>query len=1630
MTELLDQLQAEGELAGRGGFSIDADKAREKLRQYQLAQPHRYVLLLVEAAVLAGASQLRFRIDSDDVELRLSDASFSADALENLYSALFTAPRPEATTTERTRWRASQQLALAVNAAMALNPRWLRIESVGRNGRGACLDLRGDRKDVLEPLVDRPQGTLIHVKERFRPGLLVEFLATLRGREPVEAALLREHCRWSPTPVWLNDELLSGPLSFSAARWIQELQNPSGDVHAGPLRGAALGLRDDGGNLAPAAVEILVHGVLVERVALDHAVPGFSAVYDGSKLERDVSQARLRRDQAFTAALEDSLAAHDRLVAELADAMLRGAGPDGATDCVHRWLRGFAARGHQGLAALRRALETKPSFAHIAAVPLWPLVGGGLVDTRTLLTGDDQLRIATQDLGFESSEMPLVLLTSDRVAHALIHELFPDDVRDVSARLHREWESMRQREAFLRRPHPPKLGEAALLVRETIFASKGGATIRGELGLLAPPQRGSWIRLVHRGCLLSEHALDLGVAGLVVVIEAPLDPKRNYDGARANAKLAELAELVLDGLERLLIALAGSEQIAETPQLAEIIHSYLCRSVEDDLPRLLLRQLGFGQRKLGGQLHRLRARGGQQRWRLDGNPRLLTAFEALPLFVGVGAAAKVSLAQLRERIDADGHIGWLSEFPDDPPQLDALVLVLTGEERELLRRLFGDAALHHFTGRLAWLRRRERFLTRPLRPVQLPSETLVKVAIHPPPQSTELASLSGELGLLPFVATELTGKPSLIELRVRGRAVEPVELELPLPGLRGWVACEDLELDEQFERLAAPGRLRRSLFAALVALVRRHSERATAEADALTTCEWWALAAVGPAIFGPGPELFRGYLALRRELGDETAVAEVDALLALLLRYRRRDFDRALSRLRRKGELPTAKTVRERLNRPAKRLAADYRQRLELRRQLLALWPKLAALALFRTLRPHDELASEARVVSWLEVAERLADDRPLEWASTELQRRPSTDMPSDPLRLDAVEHELLRRMVGDSACEDVSAWLAGRARFERRRRITDLRLPPGATLVAIDVDAPGVRGELGYRRQSSSDEPASELRVLSEGREVTRLALEDEPLALLAVLDIAELELTDEHDDLTRAGRRRVEQILSEQRPRLEAALVAAYPQLDAHARQLAARLVRRQLRGWPPGRGHYAQRAKHAGERFAALAALPVFPGLRRAWSAAELAAARQRAPLDVSTSAVVEALPEDNANTPVLVLAEPDIHDTVRALFGPTRDIEAAAARRRAIAERRARAEPLPQPPADYPRFDITAEGLSGALWPSDEPTQLHFGADGRTVVAKSFVEPLFWCRGAITGPRLKINRVWTDVHLTRQQTRMLRRSAEQLYLDLVDELATSIDQPPEDDAGRRRLAASRSALRGLFLRRHRRSGERPRPGSARGRPAERIYARCWALPLLRLADGRWISPDVARREQPIELAGLGLWRDPVRVARGSSRRRSSAASPDESIAERPRNPSPTASPSPPTPQPPEALPPRPEAQLLAAVRRELSLVRAAREGLLANHLLDTLVLSEGRRRGSLFSSSDGRIRINTRHKLFQTVLAGYRADPGLVTLLASMTYSFLNMVHPEVADEDAAEFLLLHTRHVETRFAAGEGEGEGD
>lgn len=1522
MSELMADLLGAGEVEGRGGFSIDAEKAREKLRQYQLANPRDYVLLLVEAAVLAGAEALAFEIDSDDVHLRFSAEPFDQSWLENIYGALFVDPAevaPEALES----LRAAQQLAFAVNSAMALNPRWLRVQSVGSDGEGTLLELRPDVEDRVEALSGAEPGTHIHVRDRFRPGLVIEFFRHMRGNI-AEATILREACRWSRAPVHINGDRISDPAAFVRGRDSAGAVQRAPVVLDGEVVGEVyLGLCVEGTReLAPPKVHLLANGVSVETEELDGCVEGFGALVDARPLRRDVSQTRLLRDDAFEAVLGAVVEAHDQLLARLVSAWVDGSAGDDPPEwleaaCFDWWRR----RGYRR-SQLRKFLDSDELFAAIARAPIWPAVGAKALSTEALIRSRWPVRFSSQDFEFAPLDVPFVVY-ADGETERLLEHMFGSQCDDYTEVLAREQARQLKRLEFMSRTHFAELPDVRYWVTHAIEGSlparkeegqeKGrevtGHAIRGEVGFL-PGSGDSWVRLVTQGCLLDEITLEEGLPGMRAVVSTRLVPAPTYDRAEPDLDLGRALVAVLAGVEAAVAKLAAGFRGQPVPaEIRKLFQLYIERAAESDYERAFLDAFGLSRSQARRSLSRSRDLVTRPDWKLGGAPEDYHPLAHVPLFRKLerGREGFVSVAELVAEREAGRRVAWLPDSAVMTASMAASiehpVVILTKAEREQLRPLVGDRALESFQPQLTALRRRQEFLDRPSTTPTLGSTLIAvpfAVAQEDAGASAGQGAIPGALGLRRFDLESAVRGDMAVSVVIAGRELASFDLVMPLPGLRMWIQGDLhhtqaglLRVREDWSGLHDAGGLRVPVFGALVDLVEKLCERLSTSPRDAVECEWWLALMVPALVLGRGG-LHRLFLELRRERGLEAACAELMALLALLERYPERDLERVAKRLRKRsedGETPGAAAIEAALKRPTARVSPEERALALLRQGLVPATARILELPVLRGF--VGGRCEGQRRWSLSQIIDHVASDEPLAWVSDTFIMRDPPTVDFAIVALSAVELRLLERIFDVRALDEVSDWLEGRAKFERRARVHDRSVPRRRTLNVLPIDGrlgklgpwPAVRGEVGLvwdERQTRT-----EVCVYTEGREVSTFTLQEDLVPLSVAIEIDGLELNDEHDAPSQDDYRRIVELVRGWQTKLIDSLALTYDELAKTERANAAALVRRLLRRWPPGSGSYRSKSSRDRRRFEALAALPAFPGARRPWSADELAEAVTSAPIATLEYRISQELPD----RPVIVLERPDIEPCLRALFGRTTDLSAVLARRRAAAMRKQNAAELVLEPPREALAELAVEeaGLRGWLAIVPGRNVIAVGEDGRRVQVVELSGNLPVC-GSIWSASAKaihIDEDWKRATWTKLQRRTLAARAFELWVGLAERYRELLDSPPIDSPGRRRFAATRRTLRDLFLRLHMREGRayqrRVKKGKGPANTDQELYARCLDLPLLELSNGRWISAETAARERPIELADLELWRGPsaeemaeqrAREAREAERRREEA------------------------------------------------------------------------------------------------------------------------------------------------------------
>lgn len=196
LDRLLQQEAGVGRLDSSGQFSVDLQKMRVKLSQYQLAEPGFYVLKMIQAAVASGSERVEVALKSGRVEVAFDQAPPLTSVLEAL--AL------------RGSHRAARHLAVGLNAAMNVADRvaW----TVGNR----MLVLTRTETEVAE--ATGPEGVVVKKTKR----LLALPASTRSERDAVYS-----RCQWTPAEVLLDGQPLAGPFPPCArAAWHERLSQP------------------------------------------------------------------------------------------------------------------------------------------------------------------------------------------------------------------------------------------------------------------------------------------------------------------------------------------------------------------------------------------------------------------------------------------------------------------------------------------------------------------------------------------------------------------------------------------------------------------------------------------------------------------------------------------------------------------------------------------------------------------------------------------------------------------------------------------------------------------------------------------------------------------------------------------------------------------------------------------------------------------------------------------------------------------------------------------------------------------------------------------------------------------------------------------------------------------------------------------------------------------------------------------------------------------------------------------------------------------------------------------------------------------------------------------------------------
>ena len=1381
--ELLSELVAGGSLEAHGGFSIDKDKAREKMRQFQLPDPRQYVLLLVQAAVQQGATRIDFQIDHDDMEVWFDGDGFSRGDLDELFVSMFGDRR-------ETNLRARQELAVALNAALTLNPRWLRLHS-HRDGVGCSLELRpnADAAEAQEASVLARGGTRVHVKQRFRPGLLLQFVRNLHGTL-AEEVFLRERARYASVPIFLDGARISTDVRLGA-------HVGRVDLSGGDLSGAC-GFSLDR-TLEPPRLEVLNAGVWLSTHDLPGFPAGFVAMVDCPGLRKDVSQADVVRDEAYERLVRRLRTALERSLLSLV--RLYHADP---TDW-HRLPSSLRARMPMWIAErvesphlLRHVGEVQPLYLEL---PVWQQLDGTWVDTRTLRSRAQVDFISRPDRNPRGHEQAVRAETEG--LRAALRMIFGAAVRDRTSAYEQVAARAAQRDKVMSRPWKTTLGEGLYLAREPIQSK----VATGEVGLRRNDRESPVIQLVIQGNLLETIVLDakyLHVPGFVAVVESDFSPRSDWTRARRDEDMARALRAVAEALQRALETAGRTVPEASVPQLALHLAELARVASMEYFDHAFYRAAGFSRQRASRWVNAFGTSAPSDPF---SPPRALLT---LPLFPGLDGPAR-SVVQLRADHDEETPLKVLPPAITDKRPMDGYVLADTAMT-ELLRVFLGEESVVDGGAAYKAARERDAWFDTPTKPFTLMGETVQTVAF-------ESEGIEVKAGMLLAPAgSESSSATVSVRIMVQRRPLQLKLLPFRIPGIVAVVDWPAAPMTPDYSGLREHALLKVArvideVSAHLLdttlgmALNGNHSEPVLACLRLLTF-----------AVFERP-----GWLA---EFQDKYGWRSVSNLAPSF---------RRLNRRRRGDDPPSATEAASILMEPAAAIEPLLGSLEGLAEAVCRSWANLLDIPML------EAMDGRVSIRAVLQDVERHGTALLMHVSEV-----PAFEGKTPRIVLVAGNEaqEELWRVFGRESFSSGRAWFdrwQARESFESQPKLA-LELREADVLVKVDADGE-LRGEVGIPRAMPTGSGAT-ITACRRRRRVCEVEVAEAGASFVGVLQADSFGVDEEFRALSEADTVRVAAACRAVAPQLAAALAEEWRRFDAAELQLGRAWALALLQLLIGERPLQDRSAKALGEPgLAELHRLPILPHVGGTfWSLEQVLARAVDTPVYVVREGAVpdEALPE------LVFVRSPEVLLLLSTVLPKVDDLSLVLEVQRQRSANRAAAAVMPSPSVGVVGMvTLDARGVEGALWldPWLDTSAVGLGDQEK---AASFVElsELFVVGGSVHGPAVTIDEMWESAELSKRGKELVQQRARDLYTSLLE----GFDPAPEtkDEAWER----ARGLLRGLTerMRDAWASGRKSSDSATR-----RMYRELRQLPLFELLNGHAASLDqIEKLNAPPEKA----------------------------------------------------------------------------------------------------------------------------------------------------------------------------------
>ncbi|MBA2663545.1 MAG: hypothetical protein H0U74_14750 [Bradymonadaceae bacterium] len=203
--EVIARSRQAGGFSEHRRFTLAKSQAIQKMRQFALADPHFYILELIQSAVANGASFIDIKLENAQVVLSYTGGGYAEAELSQIFDFLFASRDNVAQGDLRL-------LALGVNALMLLEPREIVIESGDGTVKGTTrLVIRG-REDVVEVgKSEQPlRGTFIRATDLKRSKITGRSALAPHELGPRECTAIEDRCITAPVPIIVNNRPLFG----------------------------------------------------------------------------------------------------------------------------------------------------------------------------------------------------------------------------------------------------------------------------------------------------------------------------------------------------------------------------------------------------------------------------------------------------------------------------------------------------------------------------------------------------------------------------------------------------------------------------------------------------------------------------------------------------------------------------------------------------------------------------------------------------------------------------------------------------------------------------------------------------------------------------------------------------------------------------------------------------------------------------------------------------------------------------------------------------------------------------------------------------------------------------------------------------------------------------------------------------------------------------------------------------------------------------------------------------------------------------------------------------------------------------------------------------------------------------